>query len=72
MDNLGGFKNGIDQKDAVLQTIAMPPTGPPPNAPLGGIFGAIAVLPLGGAAGGYIYVKPTSHVGSVSFPLPIL
>lgn len=65
MNNMGGFKNGVSNTDAVLQTILMPSTGSQPGPPYGGIFGTVASYPLAGLQGGYIYVKPTSISGAV-------
>lgn len=65
MDNLGGYKNGAGQTDAVIQTIQMPSTGSQPGPPFGAVFGAIGSYPMSGTQGGYIYVKPTTISGSV-------
>lgn len=65
MDNLGGYKNGVGQTDAVIQTIQMPSTGSQPGPPLGAVFGAIGSYPMPGTQGGYIYVKPTTISGPV-------
>lgn len=65
IDNLGGYKNGPGQTDAVLQTITMPSTGSQRGPPYGALFGAIGSYPLPWPQGGYIYVKPTTISGSV-------
>lgn len=61
MDNLGGYKGGVGQTDAVIQTIEMPLAG----SQRGGIFGAVGSYPMPGTQGGYVYVKPTTMTGSV-------
>lgn len=72
MDNLGGYKSGVGETDAVVQTIEMPSTGSQRGPPYGGIFGTVGSYPLPGIQGGYIYVKPTTISGSVGDCIPWL
>ncbi|KAI9774328.1 MAG: hypothetical protein M1840_004222 [Geoglossum simile] len=50
LDNLGGFKQGPANGDAVIQTITMPGGG--------SIFGGVGSYPL---EGGYIYMTPVGY-----------
>lgn len=54
MDNLGGFKNGANGGDLVLQTLQMPGGGP--------IFGGAGSYPL---EGGYLYMTPIGYATQV-------
>lgn len=62
MDNLGGFKNGAGQTDAVMQTIQVPLTGSQSGQPPGAIYGAVGSYPMSGTQGGYIYVRPAKFL----------
>lgn len=55
MDNLGGFKNGPNGGDLVLQTLVMPGGQP--------VFGGVGSYPL---EGGYIYMTPIGYPTQVT------
>lgn len=54
MDNLGGFKNGANGGDLVIQTLPMPGGGP--------IFGGAGSYPL---EGGWLYMTPIGYATQV-------